>query len=504
MAPSPPPSRRLRATSPLSLLAALAFAAACGALLPLGLLQPALPQQPPQTLPLAERDTGPGPPPDSARASLPAAAGAGPGGSPPAGVSRAHWATLGRMAVLPEDVVGSCAMPRCGSSSSRRSFTVAGSAGVPASALPHMYVIVNHRNRLPNLHRLLASSAAAALADAGGDSTLSDCTCFVLVDYASDVPRAAADPRSVCLPPWDSELPVPGTMGADTYLEEGAQAAAYASLGGCREGLRGLSTAAALARVRRAWPGPAAILNATRFFPSYTRAGLLTLGLSLVAQPHRRALVFLTDADMVIRGGWWEAMLATPVPERKSMFPIVWSGCYGANASTYPASANATGGREARGWWRTRGTGMAVAYMSDLVRAGGYGPITNKRGLYGTEDWGLEHRLRPVAFSGGRRRMPSLIHPHHPQSINWAATQDGMRNTRGVYQCTRAAGDPCGCPKVRKARGKGGEEVVEVVEEVEVGGGEEGGGGDVEEEGGEAPPPRRKARGKKRRREKVG
>ena len=456
---------------------------------------------------------------DAAPAAPPAAAAVAParaakGGPPPPGVSRALFNALGRMTLSPGDVTGSCAMPRCGASASRRRFTVAGVEGVAASGLPRMYVIVNHRNRLPNLHRLLASGAAAL---GGGDdaAALADCICFVLVDYASDVTRSAADPRAVCLPPWDSSLPIPGTLGADAYLDEAAQARAYATLavggggggeggggggkgrsgggGGAAdcEGVSRLGTAAALQRVASAWPGPSAVVNATPYFSGYSRAGLLTLGLSLVPPPHRSALVFLTDADMLIRRGWWEAMLAAPAPARRSFFPIVWSGCYGAGADTFPSSPNATGGREARGWWRTRGTGMAAAYMSDIVKAGGYGPIS-KRSLYGTEDWGLEHRLRRVAFSGGRRRTPGLVHPHHPQNTAWASSSDGMRSARtGRYQCIRAAGDPCGCPRAPRGGAGGGGGGAEAPEEAagdSAGEGQEDAEGAEEVEGGAEEP----------------
>lgn len=65
--------------------------------------------------------------------------------------------------------------------------------------------------------------------------------------------------------------------------------------------------------------------------------------------------------------------------------------------------------------------------------------------------------------------MTTLIHPHHSQNRNWKHSIDGLRNTKtGRYQCTRAAGDPCGCPK-RKKDAKGNEVDVEEVVEPEEG-----------------------------------
>lgn len=74
--------------------------------------------------------------------------------------------------------------------------------------------------------------------------------------------------------------------------------------------------------------------------------------------------------------------------------------------------------------------------------------------------------------------MTTLLHPHHSQNRNWKSSIDGMRSTRtGRYQCTRAAGDPCGCPK-RKRDSTGREVEVEEVAEGDPEGGGGGGGGD--------------------------
>ena len=275
----------------------------------------------------------------------------------------------------------------------------------PASALPFIHVIVNHRNRFSNLNRLIESLDAAT----AHDPVLRSCVCIVLVDYASDVPAVQDDPRAVCIPPWNSSLPVPGTLGADLYQEDSVQDAAYgALLGGvavhtdnatgqlvappgarCADTIYGLPTGDALMRLLRRFPGDGLAINATRFFDGYSRAGLLSLGMAAVRTPPASTLVFLVDADMLVSRGWVEEMVDRTWPWKQAYLPVVWSACYGAGADRFPASPEHPSGKETRGWWRTTGTGMVVAYLKDIYRCGGYGTDFVTRGEYGSEDWGL-------------------------------------------------------------------------------------------------------------------
>ena len=129
---------------------------------------------------------------------------------------------------------------------------------------------------------------------------------------------------------------------------------------------------------------------------------------------------------MVVRRGWFEEMVATVVPRKQAYLPVVWSGCYGSDGTSFPASERAPSGKAAHGWWRTTGTGMVAAALEDIVRAGGYGADFAYRWEYGTEDWGLEHRLRRIVKTY-RRYSPYLLHPHHSQNRNWKGSVDGQR-----------------------------------------------------------------------------
>jgi hypothetical protein len=276
----------------------------------------------------------------------------------------------------------------------------------PATAMPYIYAIVNHRNRFANLNRLVASIEAAT----AHDPLLAACMCIVLVDYKSSVPAIQEDVRAACLPPWDSHLPLPGTLGADLYLDDASQDAAWSNLTGapivtdvatgklvapagaaalCRDHVHGMETHAALRKLLGRYSGASVILRADGYFDSYSRAGMLSLGMASIKTWPHESLAFLVDADMLVTVGFFEEIVEYAVPGKQVFFPVVWSGCYGADARTFPTNRSWPSGRESLGWWRTTGTGMVVTYMKDMYRCGGYGQDFVNRGEYGTEDWGL-------------------------------------------------------------------------------------------------------------------
>ena len=234
--------------------------------------------------------------------------------------------------------------------------------------------------------------------------------CIILVDYDSRVEAIQADLRATCVPAWDSLAPIPGTLGADLYLDARVQDATYTALLGtfvhtdnvtgiiasppnaslaCERSVYGLTTAAALQQSLSPYSGDSMIVNATPYFDSFSRAGLLSLGMASIRTMPVESLVFLADSDMYVRPGWFEEMLAFTIPGKQVYFPIVWSACYGANVTTFPVIKSHPSGKESRGWWREKGTGMVVTYMKDMYRCGGYGQNFMDRGVYGTEDWGL-------------------------------------------------------------------------------------------------------------------
>lgn len=317
---------------------------------------------------------------------------------------------FGGLVVNASDLSGSCTFSLCPNNATdspwRDRPMMIQNRSQSASAMPYVYAIVNHRNRFANLNRLVQSIQDAT----SHDPVLQACMCIILVDYKSSVPAVQDDLRATCLPPWDSLLPVPGTLGADLYLDDAAQDAAWSNLTGtaistdeesgkllappgaaklCGDSVHGMDTYAALRTLLGRYTGDSVILRGDGYFDSYSRAGLLSLGMaSLRTWPHE-SLVFLVDADMLVRRGFFEEMLEYAVPGKQVFFPIVWSSCYGADASLFPTNRSWPSGKEARGWWRTTGTGMVVTYMKDMYKCGGYGADFVNRGEYGSEDWGL-------------------------------------------------------------------------------------------------------------------
>lgn len=165
--------------------------------------------------------------------------------------------------------------------------------------MPYVYAIVNHRNRFSNLNRLLQS-----LEDATAyDPVLSACVCVVLVDYKSDVFAIQEDVRAACIPPWSSHLPLPGTLGPDLYLDEALSDAAWSNLTGvpiktnsttgqlaappgtaarCADNVYGLDREQALDKLLARYSGESYILRGDNYFDSYSRAGLLSLGMASI------------------------------------------------------------------------------------------------------------------------------------------------------------------------------------------------------------------------------
>ena len=317
---------------------------------------------------------------------------------------------FGGLIVNASDVIGQCTFTKCpnkdASSPWRDREMKIQNRTQPASAMPYVYAIVNHRNRFSNLNRLVQSIEAAT----AHDPVLSACICIVMVDYKSSVPAIQEDLRASCLPRWDSLLPVPGTLGADLYLDDAAQDAAWSNITGvpvrtddesgkmlapagapkmCKDSVYGLETYSAISTLLGRYRGESYIIKGDSYFDSYSRAGLLSLGMASIATHPSESLVFLVDVDMLVLKGFFEELLEYPIPGRQVFFPVVWSGCYGADVSTFPTNRSWPSGKESRGWWRTTGTGMVVTYMKDMYRCGGYGADFVNRGEYGNEDWGL-------------------------------------------------------------------------------------------------------------------
>jgi hypothetical protein len=204
-----------------------------------------------------------------------------------------------------------------------------------------MYIVVPHRNRFENLGRLLSSLNNATAAS----PNMRACLCVVIADFAS-TPAA--------LPPWrnpscvaslnpdfnvlldndalvrtperridalaalhssgvQEPCPEAGTSGS------GAGAAAAAPAGGATPAgppvldISGLGGEAAMRHTMAVYRGDSLLVDGKAFVGradvSFSRAGGIMAGVRAIRTPPERSLIFICDADMMLRPGFLEMQL---------------------------------------------------------------------------------------------------------------------------------------------------------------------------------------------------
>ena len=274
-------------------------------------------------------------------------------------------------------------------------------AGAPSDTLPLMYLIVPHRNRVDNIVRLLTSLNNATT------PAQRACLCVLLTDFNTS---------TAVVPPWknvhclvsyrerhgiymDDESFAPPRELRRGELARLAQT--YAGPAQCpdvridRQSLTGPSRGS-WGRVTEHFPpahldisgltGRQSVRHALAFYDGesaiidgniyvrdprikFSRAGGIMAGVDAIRTPPVRSLLFICDADMIIRPGFMEHMLATPRPGAVVFMPIIWSMCWGAAVEDGPKRRNWRSSR--KGFWRPGGRGMVVAYLSDILAVGG-------------------------------------------------------------------------------------------------------------------------------------
>jgi hypothetical protein len=274
--------------------------------------------------------------------------------------------------------------------------------GQPSAVLPMMYLVVPHRNRVDNIVRLLTSLNNATT------PAQRDCLCVLLTDFNTS---------TAVIPPWknvhclvsyrhghgiymDDESFAPPTR----QLKKGelkAVASSYAGPQACpdvavdrgalkspeRGGWRsvtahfppahldvaGLTGRQAVRHSLSFYDGESAIVDGNAYVKDpkvkFSRAGGIMAGVDAIATAPNASLVFICDADMILRKGFVEDMVAAPVQGSAVFLPIIWSMCWGAALEDAPKRSNWRSSR--KGFWRPGGRGMVVAYLSDIKAVGG-------------------------------------------------------------------------------------------------------------------------------------
>jgi hypothetical protein len=211
--------------------------------------------------------------------------------------------------------------------------------------------------------------------------------------------------------------------------------------------ISGLSGHLALRHVLSLYDGPSKLLDAWEYVGDaavkFSRAGGIQAGIDSITTHPGQSLVFVCDADMILRPGFFQDFLRHPVSGSAVYYPVCWSTCWGKGLETSPRSSAATD--DGNGIWRIYGFGMLVAYVNDLRGVGGMSDVAF-RGRWGGEDNRLFDKLRE-RFKVVRRKCPYLIHAYHSQVKDWSASEDGMHGSNigpfGRNVCSPLMTCPC-------------------------------------------------------------
>lgn len=278
-------------------------------------------------------------------------------------------------------------------------YTVGGVSGVPA--LPLMYVVVPHRNRVDNIVRLLTSLNNATT------PAQRACLCVLLTDFNTSTTVIPAWKNSHCLVSYrprhnvwmDDEAyfkvkelkrgdlklaahsyagpPACPNVTLDTAVlrlpSGGGWQSATEHFPGAHLDVHGLTGRQAVRHALAFYDGESAIVDGNKYVKDpkvkFSRAGGIMAGIDAIQTPGDRSLVFICDADMIVRPGFVEDMVAVPVPSRIVFMPVIWSMCWGATLEDAPRHSKYRSSR--KGFWRPGGRGMVVAYLSDIKAVGG-------------------------------------------------------------------------------------------------------------------------------------
>lgn len=221
----------------------------------------------------------------------------------------------------------------------------------------------------------------------------------------------------------------------------------------CTDVVAGASTVLdVLHRVVASHPGPTLVLRPRATSDrrgGFPKAALLTAAMDHITTSPNSSIVFVCDADMVLRPGIFEAIFNVVAFNATALMPLSWSTCYGHGPEDWPANELArTRQSETHGFWR-KGPGMVALTLADLRAVGGYGLYATSRwGQFGSEDDFLHYALaHKPGFEVRRPNGYYLIHQHHAQTRDWARSEDGLRAAgTGKQQCMRSG--RCSCPTV--------------------------------------------------------
>ena len=272
---------------------------------------------------------------------------------------------------------------------------------VESDSLPLMYLVVPHRNRVDNIVRLLTSLNNATTPEQRA------CMCILLTDFNTS---------TAVIPPWKNVHCLVSYrqkhgifMDDESYtppkeLKKGdlkKVAVSYAGPHACPDvdidrraltsperggwtsvtehfppahlDVSGLTGRQAVRHALAFYDGESAIIDGNKYVKDpkvkFSRAGGIMAGIDAIQTPPTKSLVFICDADMIIRKGFVEEMVRVPVPTKRVFMPIIWSMCWGAAIEDGPKRSNWKGNR--KGFWRPGGRGMVIAYLSDLKAVGG-------------------------------------------------------------------------------------------------------------------------------------
>ena len=275
-------------------------------------------------------------------------------------------------------------------------------AGREASTLPLMYMVVPHRNRIDNLVRLLSSLTNATTPEQRA------CLCVIVSDFNTSTSVTAPWKNLHCIASYRREHNIwmdDEAFYAGRSLSRGqlrAVATTYASAPDCPEvpaplperlrdrrfggraqvtdtfppahvDVYGLTGRQAVRHALAFYEGESVITDGNAYVNNpkikFSRAGGIMAGVDAIQTPPNSSLVFICDADMILRPGFVEDMAATPVRGSSVFLPIVWSSCWGTTLEDAPRTRKWRS--SAAGFWRPGGRGMVVAYLSDLKSVGG-------------------------------------------------------------------------------------------------------------------------------------
>ena len=150
------------------------------------------------------------------------------------------------------------------------------------------------------------------------------------------------------------------------------------------------------------------------------RAGIDKIAADAASAGERDEVVFAVDTDMELPPDFVSTILARVVPGRRVFVPVCFSFHQGRSRDTLVAAAKAKGVPWNRpqhlygqGWWRSEGSGMMAAYLSDLIAVGSYDETITG---YGTEDTDLMTRFEKAGYQVYRSKEPFYYHLWHPPS----------------------------------------------------------------------------------------